>query len=89
MDAPVTGPPNIASRPTVAPTAIAAASPTARVSVATAMITNIRKNVSTASHRNACPSDPLGNVAPTCATSPSDARSTSAAAVAPASWAAQ
>ena len=37
------GPPNIASRPTVPPIAIAAASPTARVSVATAMITNIRK----------------------------------------------
>ena len=42
MDAPVTGPPNRASRPTVPPIAIAAAAPTARVSVATAMITNIR-----------------------------------------------
>ena len=54
------GPPNIASRPTVPPIAIAAASPTARVSVATAMITNIRKNESTASQRNAWPSEPLG-----------------------------
>ena len=36
IEAPVIGPPNIASRPTVPPTAIAAASPTARVSVATA-----------------------------------------------------
>src|SRR6185312_3365364 len=34
IDAPVTGPPNIASRPTVAATAIAAATPTARESVA-------------------------------------------------------
>src|SRR6185437_11736894 len=82
IDAPVTGPPNIASSPTVAPIAIAAASPTARVSVATAMITNIRKNDSTASHRKACPSDPLGSVAPRWATLPSDDRRTSAAAVA-------
>src|SRR5438552_3316460 len=36
MEAPEIGPPNIASRPIVPPTAIAAASPTARVSVATA-----------------------------------------------------
>ena len=43
IDAPEIGPPNIASSPTVPPIAIAAASPTARVSVATAMITNIRK----------------------------------------------
>ena len=49
MLAPVMGPPNSASRPTVPPMAIAAAAPTARVSVATAMITNIRKAVSTIS----------------------------------------
>ena len=49
IDAPVTGPPKIASSPTVPPMAIAAAAPTARVSVATAMITNIRKAVSTSS----------------------------------------
>jgi hypothetical protein len=49
IEAPVTGPPKSASRPTVPPIAIAAAAPTARVSVATAMITNIRKAVSTAS----------------------------------------
>ena len=89
IDAPVMEPPNIASSPTVPPIAIAAASPTACVSVATAMITNIRKNVSTLSHRNACPSEPLGSVAPTCATFPSEPRSTSAAASAPASWAGQ
>ena len=35
----------MASSPTVPPIAIAAAAPTARVSVATAMITNIRKAV--------------------------------------------
>ena len=49
IEAPVIGPPNSASRPTVPPIAIAAAAPTARVSVATAMITNIRNAVSTAS----------------------------------------
>ena len=52
------GPPNIASSPTVPPIAIAAASPTARVSVATAMITNIRKAVRTSSQRNDCPCEP-------------------------------
>ena len=65
------------------PTAIAAASPTARVSVATAMITNIRNTVRTVSQRNDCPSEPDGSVAPTWATLPSDARSRSAAASAP------
>src|ERR1700675_2804254 len=60
IEAPVTGPPNIASRPTVPPIAIAAASPTARVSVAAAMITNIRKKVSTSSHRKLWPCDPEG-----------------------------
>ena len=49
IDAPVTGPPNSASSPTVPPIAIAAAAPTARVSVATAMITNIRNAVITVS----------------------------------------
>ena len=53
MEAPVTGPPNIASSPTAPPIAIAAASPTARVSVATAMITSTSMNVSTDSHANA------------------------------------
>ena len=47
MDAPVTAPPNNASRATVPPMAMAAAAPTARVSVATAMITNISIAVST------------------------------------------
>ena len=42
IDAPVTPPPNSESSATVPPIAIAAAAPTARVSVATAMITNIR-----------------------------------------------
>ena len=55
----------------------------ARVSVATAMITNIRKNVSTTSHRNDCASEPDGVVAPTLATSPSEPRKTAAAAMAP------
>ncbi|HEU4977747.1 MAG TPA: hypothetical protein VFT42_02525 [Solirubrobacteraceae bacterium] len=49
MLAPVTGPPTRASRPIVPPIAMAAAAPTARVSVATAMITNIKKAVSSSS----------------------------------------
>ena len=43
------------------PIAIAAASPTARVSVATAMITNIRKKVSTSSQTNDWPCEPEGS----------------------------
>jgi hypothetical protein len=54
----------------VLPIAIAAASPTARVSVATAITTSIRKKVGTTSHRNDCPSEPEGSVAPTCAMLP-------------------
>jgi hypothetical protein len=49
MEAPELGPPNMASSPTVPPTAIAAASPTARLSVATAVITNMRMTVMTGS----------------------------------------
>jgi hypothetical protein len=49
IEAPVTGPAKSASRPTVPPIAIAAAAPTARVPVATAMITNIRNAVSSSS----------------------------------------
>ena len=49
-------------------------------SVATAMITNMRKNVRTSSHRNACPCDPLGRVAPSCAWLPSEPRTIAAAA---------
>src|SRR5437764_1276070 len=56
MEAPVTGPPKSASSPTVPPIAIAAASPTARESVATAMMTNIRKKVPIASATRARPS---------------------------------
>ena len=76
IEAPEIGPPNRASRPIVPPTAIAAASPTARVSVATAMITNIRNAVSTISQRNDCASDPDGRVAPTSAMFPSEPRRT-------------
>ena len=80
IDAPEIGPPNIASRPIVPPIAIAAASPTARVSVATAMITNIRKAVMTSSQRNDCASEPDGSVAPTCGDVAERARAGSAAA---------
>src|SRR3954452_21657523 len=51
IDAPVIGPPKSASRPTVPPIAIAAASPTARVSVLTAITTNMSANVSSAGAR--------------------------------------
>ena len=65
IEAPVIGPPNSASRPTVPPIAIAAAAPTARVSVATAMITNIRNAVSTDLVAPArVPAPTLGTVAP-------------------------
>ncbi len=49
IEAPVIGPPKRASRPITPPIAIAAPAPTARVSVATAMIVNIRKAVRIAS----------------------------------------
>ena len=71
------------------PIAIAAASPTARVSVATASTTNIRKALITSSQTNDWPCDPAGSVVPTCATSPSEARSSAAAATAPTSCAHQ
>jgi hypothetical protein len=67
----------------VPPIAIAAASPTARVSVATAMITNIKKNVITSSHRNDWPCERDGNVAPTWAMLPSEPRKIAAAVTAP------
>jgi hypothetical protein len=51
MEAPEIGPPNMTSRPIVRPIAAAAASPTARVSVTTARITNVRKALMTTSHR--------------------------------------
>ena len=88
IDAPVTGPPNRASSPMTPPIAIAAEAPTARVSVATAMITNMRKVVSTTSYRNACPAPTLGTVAPRFAgLSVQATHRTPAAALAPTSWA--
>jgi hypothetical protein len=89
IEAPEIGPPNIASSPIVPPIAIAAASPTARVSVATAMITNIKKNVITSSHRNDCPCEPDGSVAPTWAMLPSEPRKIAAAVTAPTNCASQ
>src|SRR6185503_11233770 len=87
IDAPVIGPPNIASRPTVAPIAIAASCPWARVSVATARITSIRNAVMTSSHRNAWWSLPDGVVAPRPPIRPREPRRISAAAMPPASCA--
>ena len=89
IEAPEIGPPNSAFSPTVPPIAIAAASPTARVSVATAMITNIRKKLSTSSQRNDWRWEPLGMVAPMCAMSPREPRRMAAAVKAPRIWAAQ
>src|SRR5881275_2305717 len=74
IEAPEIGPPNIASSPIVPPIAIAAASPTARVSVATARTTNIRNAVITSSHTKDCPCEPDGSVTPTCAMLPSEPR---------------
>ena len=68
----------MASRAIVPPIASAAASPTALVSVATARITNIRNAVITSSKKNDCACEPAGSVAPTSATSPSEARRSSA-----------
>ena len=90
MLAPVTGPPNSASSATVPPMASAASWLTARVSVATARITNIRKAVRTTSTGSACPALPVGVVAPRRAdVAQPTARRTSAATQAPSSWAAQ
>ncbi|HEX2428223.1 MAG TPA: hypothetical protein VHI53_09845 [Gaiellaceae bacterium] len=70
------------------PIAMAAAAPAARVSVATATITNMRKAVITSSYANAEPAPTLGTVAPSSAGVPSQAaRSTSAPATAPTSCA--
>src|SRR3954454_22240931 len=88
IDAPVTGPPNSASSPTAPPMAIAAAAPTARVSVATATITNISTAVSTPSYRSAVADATWGTVAPSAAgLFGHAASSTNAAAAAPISWA--
>ena len=88
MDAPVTGPPNSASSATVPPIAIAAAAPTARVSVATAMITNIRKAVRTSSYVKAAAVPTVGTVAPSAAGVPLHVmRSSAAPTIAPMSCA--
>ena len=65
--------------------AIAAASPTARVSVATAITTNMRNALRMNSQRNDWLWDPEGKVAPTWATLPSEPRNIAAAASAPTS----
>ena len=84
----MTGPPNSASRPTVPPIAIAAAAPTARVSVATAMITNIRNAVSSELiDERAADADAGDGRAELAGWSGQTASRTSAPAVAPTSWA--
>ena len=86
MDAPVTPPPKSESRATVPPIAIAAAAPTALVSVATAMITNIKNAVITPSYTSAEPTPTLGTVAPRFAGVPSQTiRKSRAPATAPTS----
>lgn len=87
MLAPLIGPANKASRPTVPPMARAAVCVTARVSVATAVMTNIKKKVSAASRSSDWPFDPRGSVAPRWATVPNIPRSSRLAAIAPPHWA--
>ena len=65
IEPPEIGPPTRMSTETVAPTAIAAASPIARVSVATAITTNIRIAVSTISQAKARAAEPVGKFPPT------------------------
>ena len=88
IDAPLTGPPTSEPSATAPPIAIAAPCPTARVSVATETMTSIRKKVSTTSQANAWMSLPAGCVTPS-GTSPSVARRSAAAAMAPATCAIQ
>ncbi len=64
MDALDTGPPKMAASATVPPIAHPAISPTARPSVATAAITNIKKKVRTLSNRIDCIKLPEGVVEP-------------------------
>ena len=58
IDAPLMGQAKSASSPTVAPMAMAAACPTARVSVAVAMMTNMRKKVKSVSNPKDCQAPP-------------------------------
>jgi hypothetical protein len=89
-EAPVSGPNAMAARPTAAAMASAAGAPTARVSVATLMMTSINSAVRTTSRRSARPAAMLGTVAPESAGAPGHTtRSSRAASVAPANWAAQ
>ena len=87
MEAPAMGPAKVAASATYPPIAIAAACPTARTSVATAEITNIKNRVRMISNPSAWKADPDGTVAPRCATLPKRARCTALAAQAPISWA--
>src|SRR5581483_12175503 len=87
IDAPVSGPPIRAQNPTVRPTAIGANPGATRSSVATAMITNMRANDITHSRPNApaMETDGVsdGSVAPMCPTTPSTARDSVDAPIAP------
>ena len=64
MEAPVIGPPTKAHSATIAPIAIPAIMPVALVSVATAVITNIRKKLRITSHAKAITGVAVGMVAP-------------------------
>lgn len=64
IDAPLIGPPNSASKATVAPIAVAAIPSIALVSVATEVSTNMRIAVSIISNPNDCQGSPLGIVTP-------------------------
>ncbi len=85
IEAPLIGPAQSALAATVKPMASEASSPTARVSVATAVMTNIRAAVSNVSSTSDCSGGPLGTVDPSPATTPKRTRSVAAARMAPAS----
>jgi hypothetical protein len=87
MLAPVSGPPIRAQKPTVRPTARAANPAGTRLSVATAMITNIRAKESSHSTPNAFSGAMLGSVAPSWPTGPRTPSRVSDASAAPAHWA--
>lgn len=72
IEAPEIGPKMTASMVIVDPIANPANSPIARVSVATAEITNINKKVLKNSETKDCIFDPEGIVAPMCTTSPNN-----------------
>ena len=82
IEAPVSGPANSAHKATVPPIAGPAVGPSARLSVATAVITNMSRKVMINSINNAATVETLGVVEPSEATGPTIALNAAAAATA-------